>query len=1127
MSSFSLSGGVQVFGFISPNDTLDQYAVIDPLYGIDGLRNVDTITDLDLISSQRRRPGMVVGVSGGTTYYKLNPEPWNFDLTDWDIFSSGGGGGGNFTGGTVTGATEFIDGLSANTISATTYFNLPTDVFVTGGTYNNGEITFTNNVGNIFNVNGFYTGQTSYVNSLSVGVGLSANTTQGDITIINTAPDQLVSINGGTNVEVLGSYPNFTVSLTGLTDNDRYLTGFTYQNNNLTITDNSGLTLTTSINTVTGLTSSGTIQSNTISASTYQNLPTDIYVTGGTYSAGILSLTNSIGNVVNVTGFTNYFDNGLSSVSTNIDWSNGNTQELDLDNDPSLTFSNGVPGTTLSLLCKQELPGQRTVTWPVGVLWNNNLPVSLPTLPITGSSGDYDLSFSFGTGFNGQVNSIAVQSDGKVLAGGQYTLYNGASANRIIRLNGDGTVDGTFVYGTGFNNEVRSIALQPNGKVLVGGTFTTYNGTGANRIIRLNSDGTVDGTFVYVTGFNNLVRSIVLQPDGKIIMAGGFTSYNGTVANQIIRLNGDGTVDGTFVYGTGFSGGFVLSVALQPDGKVLVGGDFTSYNGTGANRIIRLNSNGTVDVGFVYGTGVGSRVRSIALQPDGKVLVGGEFTSYNGTGANRIIRLNSDGTVDGGFSYGTGFNSFVRSITVQPDGKVLVGGDFTSYNGTGANRIIRLNSNGTVDGTFVYGTGFSDGQVNSIVLQSDGKILVGGIFFSYNSIGANSSIRLNSDGSIDTGFYKGGTGFDGAVNSIAVQSDGKVLAGGDFTIYNGIGANRIIRLNGDGTVDGTFVYGTGFDITPRSIVLQSDGKIIVGGEFTSYNGTGANRIIRLNSDGTVDGTFVYVTGFNNLVRSIVLQPDGKIIMAGGFTSYNGTVANQIIRLNGDGTVDGTFVYGTGFNIGQIYSIALQPDGKILAGGQFTSYNGTSANRIIRLNSDGTVDGGFVYGTGFNSTVWFIALQPDGKILVSGFFTTYNGTGANRIIRLNSNGTRDVGFVYGTGFDNTPLSIVAQSDGKILLCGFFTSYNGTGANRIVRLNSNGTVDITFLYGTGFIELALSIVLQSDGKILVGGNFFSYNGTGVNRIARILGVDTGPLTYTKVSFDYNGTYYIGSY
>ena len=157
MSSFSLSGGVEVFGFISPSDTTDTYPVIDPLYGIDGLRNVEFLSDLDNIPTLRRRAGMVVGVSGGTTYYKLNPGPWNNTITDWSIFSSGGGGvSGDYlplSGGTVSGGTQFTDGLTANTISATTYQGIST---ITGGTYSAGTITFTNNNGGTFDVAGFY-----------------------------------------------------------------------------------------------------------------------------------------------------------------------------------------------------------------------------------------------------------------------------------------------------------------------------------------------------------------------------------------------------------------------------------------------------------------------------------------------------------------------------------------------------------------------------------------------------------------------------------------------------------------------------------------------------------------------------------------------------------------------------------------------------------------------------------------------------------------------------------------------------------------------------------------------------------------------------------------------------------
>jgi uncharacterized delta-60 repeat protein len=138
------------------------------------------------------------------------------------------------------------------------------------------------------------------------------------------------------------------------------------------------------------------------------------------------------------------------------------------------------------------------------------------------------------------------------------------------------------------------MALQPNGKILVGGFFTDYNGTAATRIIRLNADGTVDGTFVYGTGFNSTVQAITVQSDGKIFVGGGFTDYNGTTATRIIRLNPNGSIDGTFVYGTGFNN-FIYSIEIQSDGKILVGGDFTTYQGDTYNRIIRLNPDGSTN----------------------------------------------------------------------------------------------------------------------------------------------------------------------------------------------------------------------------------------------------------------------------------------------------------------------------------------------------------------------------------------------------------------------------------------------------------------------------------------------------------------------------------------------------
>ena len=401
-----------------------------------------------------------------------------------------------------------------------------------------------------------------------------------------------------------------------------------------------------------------------------------------------LTIQEMDGNLIYLQGI--YNDAGNSSENTSIDWSNGTLQELNIDDDPTLTFSNGVVGQTSKLLLKQQLSGLRTITWPNDVIWNGGSAPTLQTLSGL-TAGDIDASFVYGTGFDGGSYSVNLQSDGKILVGGAFTDYNGTAANRIIRLNSNGSVDGTFVYGTGFNNSVYSITTQSDGKILIGGDFTTYNGTAANKIIRLNANGSVDNTFVYGTGFDDSVYSITTQSDGKILVGGGFTTYNGTAANRIIRLNTNGSVDNTFVYGTGFDGNVNSnSIATQSDGKILVGGGFTDYNGTSANGIIRLNSNGSVDGTFVYGTGFDNEVYSISIQSDGKILVGGSFASYNGTSADYIIRLNSNGSVDGTFVYGTGFDDVPYLIALQPDGKILAVGFFTDYDGTAANRIIRL-----------------------------------------------------------------------------------------------------------------------------------------------------------------------------------------------------------------------------------------------------------------------------------------------------------------------------------------------------------------------------------------------------------------------------------------------------
>jgi len=375
------------------------------------------------------------------------------------------------------------------------------------------------------------------------------------------------------------------------------------------------------------------------------------------------------------------------------------------------------------------------------------------------------------------------------------------------------------------------------------------------------------------------------------------------------------------------------------------------------------------------------------------------------------------------------------------------------------------------------------------------------IFLSVIFLGFDAQAQVAA---IDPGFVQTGSGFNNTIYAHAVQPDGKVIVGGSFTTYNAVSRNRIARLKADGSLDETFIVGTGFDATIYSMALQPDGKIIVVGNFGTYNGiTSLNNIVRLNNDGSLDPSFSIGTGLSALAYTVVIQSDGKILVGGNFTSYNGTLRNRIVRINSDGSNDNTFSPSSGCN-NTVYSVAVQTDGKILLGGTFTTVNGVTSNRFGRLNANGSTDTGFSIGTGFNSTVNAIALQSTGKIIVGGAFTTCNGISAGYITRLNTTGLIDTAtFVSGTGFNSSVNSIAIQPDDKILTTGAFGTFNASESRvRIARLNSNGGIDYTFNPATGFNNTGERISVMSDGRIVASGSFTTYNGTSAQRVVRIL-------------------------
>jgi uncharacterized delta-60 repeat protein len=320
----------------------------------------------------------------------------------------------------------------------------------------------------------------------------------------------------------------------------------------------------------------------------------------------------------------------------------------------------------------------------------------------------------FNPGADDWVYSLAVQPEGKTLVGGSFTVLGGQTRNRIARLNADGSLDTTF--NPGANNWVQSLAVQADGKTLVGGVFTSLGGQTRNYLARLNADGSLDTTFNL--GANAWVHSLAVQADGKILVGGQFTFLGGQTRNGLARLNADGSLDTTFNPG---ANSWVYSLAVQADGKILVGGAFTTLGGQTRNYIARLNANGSLDTSF--NPGASSSVYSLAVQADGKTLVGGVFSSLGGQTRERIARLNADGSVDTSFNPGASHE--VSSFTVQADGRILVGGNFNTLGGQTRLRIARLNADGSLDTTFDPG---ANSWVTSLALGADGRILVGGAF---------------------------------------------------------------------------------------------------------------------------------------------------------------------------------------------------------------------------------------------------------------------------------------------------------------------------------------------------------------------------------------------------------------
>ena len=711
-------------------------------------------------------------------------------------------------------------------------------------------------------------------------------------------------------------------------------------------------------------------------------------------------------------------------------------------------------------------------------------------------NGSVDNGFKIGT-FLTQAWAVQPLADGRVLVGGVASIESGQTGYqnyRMFRFSADGTPDPSYRSPL-FGGSPRFTTLQPDGKLLVVMTGNNAGNGGIRTIARLNPDGSLDQGFHQVTTDQVIFAPPALDADGKIYIGGSFSDVDGQYRPSVARLNADGTLDTDWVP-TGFSQPFqVRGLAIQTQGanagKLLIaGGTLTvaSSSDPNANRpVIRLNLDGTIDSTFTLVTqadaGMQIRPRLMELLPDDRFMVVG----------SGVARFEANGALDTGYAQ-PALSTEAFWFSMAPDGSVIVPPEFgTTYNGNPIYSWLKFDSSGALDGSF-SGPQFQTASFpDRFAVLPSGKILTWGRFANVGGVWVPGIVRMNTDGSVDSAFSAPSIASNSSVVFAEVADDGKILV----AIVDPNGQRTIQRLLPDGAQDTSFTIDpTLGDLNGMEIGQLGDGRVLVWSTSPQRLIDDSTGIARLLTNGTIDSTFdpgetlpafgaVYRNGDNSIrrlmvgnFRELTVDGNGGIIArstVGSYPEFAGTLQHTILRLLPNGLRDtnfnapeitwGTFVgYPTvtdantnGGNPGQVeayYSgtpfegALAQADGKVIVYGSFTFMGGQYLPGIARLNTDGSLDTSFAIGSGAQflaapnrfGQVTDVSLAPNGQLWVSGFFDTFNGLSTAGLVLLNSEGGVVTSFSSNLDFEpyiGGTMSAKTAPDGSLIVSGTFS------------------------------------------------------------------------------------------
>ena len=700
-------------------------------------------------------------------------------------------------------------------------------------------------------------------------------------------------------------------------------------------------------------------------------------------------------------------------------------------------------------------------------------------------------NMDFHTLIKSAINSpskMAMQPDGKILVCGNIHSVGNHPISGLVRINTDGTLDESFQ--SPIKNWVRDFVAEENSIIIC---ESPNNDIQSDPIIRLDYSGNRDKSFHLDNRIIRDVFHIAVQSDGKYII------HTTDPDLQLTRLNSDGSLDETFetnYISHQYSYSDII-LRVQSDDKILILGRFDEFNGRPAKGIVRLNADGTMDddfVGEINISGGYSQINDIAFQQDGKILLVGSFDKYNDVDAKNIIRLNTDGSVDKTFTIsGPCANIFTDAISlirVTENNKILIVG-WVYKNPTHFLTLVRLNEDGQYDSSFLKGEMKNNKasytlEKPALIQDKSGNIYITGQFIDFNKTKRLCMASTTPNGTLrEFNPELGGSPF---VRNIKRQTDGKILVCGQFFMVNGEWIHNLARLNADGSLDKAFAQniGSGPDREIYTIKQQGD-KILLGGGFNEFNGNyNYNKLVRLNNDGTIDLTFDNRINGDE-IHQIHLLKNNKILIGGKFRAINGTYIHNLALLDSDGSLDPTF--NTQDFIPEektIQSLAFQSDGKIIAGGSNPWEIG--GGFLFRTDDKGQKDETFKFSVDLSSyAVESIAVLNDDRILFGGYIhgknTVYKPF---PIYQLNPDGTLldKNSLAVNNG---TPCDIKVMEDETLILSGQFESVNGIKRNGIAKVSTSGKVLDFDAKIKGWSYIVWSTTLLDNKHLMVAGRF----------------------------------------